>query len=124
MGFLKAYREPLYKAIVELIDASFRLEYFPKRFQRANVVVLRKPGKTVEQQKSPKAWRPISLLSTVGKVIEAVMSRRITKAAETHGLLLEGQMGNRRERSIELAVRLLIDNVRIVWHYNTIASLL
>ena len=48
MGFLKAYREPLYKAIVELIDASFRLEYFLKRFQRANVVVLRKLGKIVE----------------------------------------------------------------------------
>ena len=48
MGFLKAYGEPLYKAIVKLIDASFRLEYFPKRFQRANVVILRKLRKTVE----------------------------------------------------------------------------
>ena len=42
------------------------------------------------------------------------MSQRITKAVETYGLLLEGQMGNQRERSIELAVRLLTDNIRIV----------
>ena len=48
MGFLKAYREPLYKAIVKLTDVSFRLEYFSKRFQRANVIVLRKLGKIVE----------------------------------------------------------------------------
>jgi len=34
---------------------SFRLEYFLKRFQTANIIVLRKPGKIVEEQKSLKA---------------------------------------------------------------------
>ena len=48
IGFLKAYGEPLYKAIIEFTDVNFKLEYFPKRFQRANVIVLRKPGKIVE----------------------------------------------------------------------------
>ena len=48
MGFLKAYGEPFYKTIIKFTDVSFRLEYFPKRFRRANVIVLRKPGKIVE----------------------------------------------------------------------------
>lgn len=124
MGFLKACGEPLYEALAELTNASFRLEYFPKRFRTANVVVLRKAGKTVEEQKSPKAWRPISLLSTVGKVIEATISRRITEAAETHNLLPEGQMGNRRERSTELAVKLLTSSIRTAWHHKATVSLL
>jgi hypothetical protein len=124
VGFLKACGEPLYKALAELANTSFRLEYFPKRFRTANVAPHRKPGKTVEEQKSPKAWRPISLLSTVGKVIEATISRRITEAAETHNLLPEGQMGNRRERSTELAIKLLTSSIRTAWHHKATVSLL
>jgi hypothetical protein len=123
-GFLKACGKPLYEALAELANASFRLEYFPKRFRTANVVVLRKPGKTVEEQRSPKAWRPISLLSTVGKVIEAAICRRITEAAEANGLLPEGQMGNRRERSTELAIRLLTSGIHTAWQYKAVATLL
>ena len=48
VGFLKAYGEPFYKAIVEFTDANFRLEHFPKRFRRANIIVLRKLSKIVK----------------------------------------------------------------------------
>ena len=47
----------------------------------------------------------------IGKLIEAIMAARITKAAEEHGLLLEEQMGNRQHRSTDLAVRLLVTQV-------------
>jgi Endonuclease-reverse transcriptase len=73
-GFLKACGRPFRQAIATLAGDSFRLEYFPKCFRTAQVVVLRKPGKTVQQQRQADAWRPISLLSCVGKIIEAVFA--------------------------------------------------
>ena len=88
------------------------------------VVVLPKPGKTPKQKLSASGWRPISLLNTVGKVFEAVVSRRITAAAEEHKLLPDEQMGNRANRSTVLAVQVLIEAVRSTWGRNGVASLL
>jgi hypothetical protein len=51
-------------------------------------VVLQKLGKTPETYRTPRGYRPIALLLTVGKVIEALVARRVTEAAEAYGLLL------------------------------------
>ena len=48
VGFLKAYRPPLCKALACIITASLQLGHFPSQFQVAKVVVLMKPGKTVQ----------------------------------------------------------------------------
>ena len=53
-------------------------------------MVFRKVGKLEEVTQTPSGWRPISLLSTIGKVIKVIISDRITKAAEEYKLLLEG----------------------------------
>lgn len=44
----------------------------------------------------------IALLSALGKVIESVIARKVTQAAEENGLLPDEQMGNRAHRSTEL----------------------
>ena len=123
-GFLKACGRPLAEILAKITNASFALEYYPRRFRAAGVVVLAKPGKTIAQKQTPGGWRPIALLSAVGKVIEAVIGRRIADAAEEHGLLPEGQMGNRRERSTELAIRMVTDSVYTAWLKKAITSLL
>jgi Reverse transcriptase (RNA-dependent DNA polymerase)/Endonuclease-reverse transcriptase len=123
-GFLKACGRPLARILAMITQASFELEYFPQQFRSAGVVVLKKSGKTVKQQQTAGGWRPISLLSAVGKLIEAAIARRITDAAESQGLLPEGQMGNRKNRSTELAVRLVTEAVRTAWSYGAVASLL
>jgi hypothetical protein len=48
-------------------------------------VVLRKPGKP--NYSAPEAYRPISLLNTLGKLLEVVVARRLSFLAEKHGLL-------------------------------------
>ena len=103
-GFLKAYSTPLYKVLAKLADASFRHKHFLRCFRAARTVVILKPGKTNKQRATAGAWRPVALLSIVGKVLEAIIGQRIANIAEEHRLLLEGQMGNRRGRSTELAV--------------------
>jgi hypothetical protein len=87
-------------------------------------VVLQKPEKTPETYQTPGGYRPIALLPTVGKVIEALVAKRITSAAEAYGLLPAEQMGNREHRSTELAIRLVVAQVQEAWRQKATASLL
>jgi hypothetical protein len=65
-------------------------------------MVLRKPGKT--DYANPAAYRAISLLNTRGKLLEAVIARRLSFNAETHRLLLDTQFGGRPGRTTEEAL--------------------
>jgi hypothetical protein len=123
-GFLKACKGPLAKLLARVATASLQVEHFPTQFRAAKVVVLRKPGKTVAQQQTAGAYRPISLLSAIGKVLETAISRRIAAAAESQGLLPETQMGNRPERSTDLAIKLVVDATHTAWRHGAVASLL
>src|SRR5208282_1297524 len=81
-GFLKACGLPLSRIMTKLTNASFKLEYFSRRFRLAEVVVFRKAGKSIKVQRIPGVYRTIAFLSILGKVIETAMCRRIARAAE------------------------------------------
>jgi hypothetical protein len=87
-------------------------------------MVLPKPNKTAAQKFTPGVWRPISLLNTVGKIVEAAFARRITSVAEDKKLLPDGQMGNRQHKSIDLAVRMVVKAAIEARKSGGIASLL
>jgi hypothetical protein len=71
--------------ITNIFTASVNLGYHPKQWRSAKIVVLRKPGKS--DYTNPRSYRPISLLNTLGKLLEAVMARRLSHLAEKYGLL-------------------------------------
>jgi hypothetical protein len=123
-GLLKACGKPLHKTLAALVTSSFNAAYFPRRFKVAKVTVLPKPNKTIAQKATPGAWRPISLLNTVGKIVEAAFARRITNVAEAKHLLSDGQMGNRRGRLTDLAIRMIIKAATEARRSGGIASLL
>ena len=85
---------------------------------------MKKPQKT--DYSEPKAYRPIALLDTLRKALEAVISIRIREYVEANRLLLEKQIGARKGRSVETALELITDIVYIVWSIGgaNIASLL
>ena len=64
----------------------------------------------VEDQAFLGDWEPG--LDIPRKVIEAVVTRKITQAAEANVLLPDEQMGNRAHRSTELAMRLVVAQVQ------------
>jgi hypothetical protein len=107
-----------------LVTSSFNAIYFPRRFKVAKVTVLPKPNKIITQKATPGVWRPISLLNIIGKVIEIAFARRITNVAKAKHLLSDGQMGNRRERLTDLAIRIIIEAVTEARKNGGIASLL
>jgi hypothetical protein len=88
------------------------------------MTVLPKPNKIIAQKATPGAWRPISLLNTIGKIVEAAFARRITNVAKAKHLLSDGQMGNKRERSTDLAIRMIIEAATEARKNGGIASLL
>ena len=124
IGFLKTLGSPFRKILAVIGEASLRLSHFPAPFKTATVVVLPKPGKTPAQKELAGAWRPISLLNCMGKILETLIAKRLIEVVEDNGLLPEGQFGNRKGRSTEVAIRFLTVAVRTAWAWGGLASLL
>ncbi|KAG6980395.1 hypothetical protein BFJ68_g17223 [Fusarium oxysporum] len=80
-----------------------------------------KPGK--DDYEKAKAWRQISLLSTLGKILEAVVADRISYAVETYGLLPASHFGARKRRSAEQALLLFQEQVYKAWRNRKVVSL-
>jgi hypothetical protein len=74
--------DPLIKALMGLTTLCWIASYYLVQFWQAQTIVLKKLGKASYSE--PGSWRPIALLSTIGKVIESVTATRIQDLAETH----------------------------------------
>lgn len=96
-----------------MYQTSLDLKYVPQRWRTAKIVVLRKPNKP--DYPMPKAYRPISLLKTISKGLEAVVARRLSYLAETYRLLPENHFGGRPHRSAEQALKLFIEKIHEAW---------
>jgi hypothetical protein len=99
-----------------IFQACLNLGVQPKCWKEATVIMLRKPGKP--DYSDPKAYRPISLLNTLGKVLEAVIAKRLRFLSETYALLPSTQMGARKQRSVDTALQLLLERIYTVWAGN------
>jgi hypothetical protein len=96
-----------------LFSACLRLGHHPEAFRKAVTVVLKKPGKS--DYSNPGAYRPIALLDTLGKVLEAIVAKRISSLTERYCLLPDSQYGARPGRSTETALLSLVEQVRAAW---------
>ncbi len=85
-------------------------------------MVLRKPGKP--DYTTPNAYRPISLLNTLGKLLESVMARRLTYYAERYNLLPDTQFGRRPGRTTEQALLILTEAIVKAWRKSKVVSLM
>lgn len=71
-GILQQTLDILLPSLHRLFNACLQLGYCPMHFKETVTVVLRKQGK--DDYTQPKAYRPIALLNTVGKTLEAVIA--------------------------------------------------
>ena len=86
-GFLRAMGPKLVEAVAMLATRCWKLGHYPHSLKRARTITLRKLGKPLYSNLG--AWRPIALLNTIGKIIETLVARRLSKAVEEHHLLLD-----------------------------------
>ena len=85
-------------------------------------MVLRKPDKP--NYELPKAYRPIALISTMAKVLTAIVADNISKLVEQHNLLPKTHFGGRPGRTTTDAIHYLIHKVKSAWFNNQVASVL
>lgn len=87
------------KAIVKLtnlINAVFRLQYVPRLWKMAEVIMIPKPGKPPYKASS---YRPISLLPVVSKLFEKLLLKRLKPLIEEKELIPTHQFGFRNNHS-------------------------
>ncbi|KAJ6090904.1 hypothetical protein N7499_003618 [Penicillium canescens] len=108
--------------VLNLFQASLEEGMLPRQWRHAKIIPLKKPNK--ENYTIAKAWRPISLLATLGKMLESVVAERISHAVETHGLLPTSHFGARKQRSAEQALVLLQEQIYTAWRGRRVLSLI
>jgi len=106
---------PIYKAMLKK-----SLTYKP--WKEFVTVVLRKPGKP--RYDTPKAYRPITLLNTMWKVITAIIANHITYITEKHQLLPANHFGRRPGRTTTDAMHLLTNRIKAAWRAGKVTSVL
>jgi hypothetical protein len=92
--------------------------YYPKCFKEATGIILKKPqfAKSLYRNYAlPKAYRVISLLNCLAKVMEKIIARRLAVMAEFKTLLHMYQIGGRRQKSTINAVMVLIQKMQANW---------
>ena len=93
---LKNLPERGIKYIHFIICLCLKLSYFPDKWKLAKVVAIHKPGKDPTK---PISYRPISLLSSISKLLEKVYLLQINRHLDENNILPDEQYGFRSFRS-------------------------
>jgi len=108
--------------IVRLPKAAIRTGRHPAVWKRASGVVILKPGKDDYMQL--KAYRSISLLSCMGKVVEKAVAELLSEETERRGLLSDGQFGSRKGRAAIDSAAIMADRAHAAWKNGHITGVL
>ena len=69
------------KTLLELFNESWKNGTVPALWKKATIIPISRKGK---DKKDPNSYRPISLLSCLGKLLEQVINRRLISFLEEH----------------------------------------
>ncbi|KAL7283508.1 hypothetical protein ACG7TL_002941 [Trametes sanguinea] len=105
-----------------IYNAILELGIWPSQFKRAVSVVIPKPYK--DDYSRIKSYRPIVLLSTLGKLFEKVISERLHYECQRYGILHPNQFGGTKAHSTIDAATMLVTHVRMGWRRKLVTSCL
>ena len=83
--------------IINIADSCITLGYWPNYFKISTTIVIPKPNKSSYNQ--PKAFRPIVLLNTLGKLIEKVVAERLQFLVTSNEFIHPSQLGGLKFKS-------------------------
>lgn len=84
------------KLITMIFNAVLRTKYVPMQWKVAQVIMIPKPGKQLEEVSS---YRPISLLPVLSKLFEKLLLKRLKPILDQNKLIPNHQFGFRNEHS-------------------------
>ena len=105
---IKHFGEKTKSVLLKLFNKSWTTGVVPSSWKKAIIVPVHKKGK---DKQDPRSYRPISLLSCLGKLMERVLNRRLTWYLESNNLLASTQTAYRNNRSTEDQLLLLTQEI-------------
>ncbi|GBP80302.1 Probable RNA-directed DNA polymerase from transposon BS [Eumeta japonica] len=94
--------------LVAIFNTCLKNCYFPPAWKEAEVIGIHKPGKP---HNLPASYRPISLLSGLGKLFEKILKTRLSDHLLGKGLIIDEQFGFRPAHSCPQQVLRLVEYV-------------
>jgi hypothetical protein len=110
--------------LLSIFNACLSLQYFPVSWKSALVLVLRKPKKN--DYTRPENYRPISLLCTMGKLLEKIINNRLRWLSEKFLWFSPSQHGFRQNKSTITALSSFVSDIENGFntHFSTVSILL
>ena len=108
--------------LLHIYRATLTLRTYIDSWREFTTIVLRKPNKP--NYEVAKAYRPIALLSTMSKVLTAIIADEISRTVERELLLPENHYGGRAGRMTTDAVHILEDKIKSAWRKGKVVSVL
>ena len=105
-----------------IFRAVFELETYPSEWKESIMVVLCKPGKPSYHH--PKAYQPIALLNTMGKLLSSLIADNLSHFCESREVLPKTQFGRRPAHCTSDSMLLLTHSIKEVWRRKKVASIL
>ena len=94
--------------LLKIFNNSWRTGHVPQSWREANMIPILKKGK---DRRKTESYRPISLTSCVGKVVERMINSRLTWHLEHNGILTKEQAGFRQNLSTEDQVTFITQSI-------------
>lgn len=82
--------------ITNIFNACYKIGYFPKNWKLSKVIPIKKPSKPPD---SPRSYRPISLLSSLSKILEKLIKEDINNFMVAQNILPPQQFGFRKQHN-------------------------
>jgi hypothetical protein len=95
--------------LTHIFNNCIRLGYFPKQWKHAKVVAIPKPNKDAT---NPNNYRPISLLSAVGKLFERIILKRLNDHTAQNNIVPLEQFGFSTGLSTTHQLYRIVDKIR------------
>ena len=108
--------------LIQIYHTILELQLFYDPWREFTTIVLKKPDKP--NYETPKAYRPIALISTMAKVLTAIVAENISCLVEQHHLIPNTHFGGRLGRTTTDALHYLVHKIKQAWANNQVASVL
>jgi hypothetical protein len=105
---IKALPEKALRKLQHIINAIFRLSYVPRQWKVAEIIMIPKPNKPLNDKAS---YMPISLLTTTSKIFERLFLKRLKPIIESRNLIPSHQFGFRERHSTIEQVHRITDTI-------------
>ena len=110
--------------LVYIFKAVFFLNVYYPNWLESTMLVLHKPDKLAYNYNAAKAYRPIGLLHTIGKLLSTMVAADLLHLAEKHSLLPVNQFGGQLGHNTTDMMHLVVSRIEDAWQKGQVASML